>query len=246
MPLVNDGSAEYEWVQWWALKAGAEPESRAYINAVRDWRLVWRPARVLKLLVAESHVAEHPGDDRVRVAAAPFFAGVPDLFVRLVYCLGYGESWLCGPAPKKNGGTWQFWDIFGAIVGGLENRMPRVRRRADRSRRLSWKLDVLRQLKDRGIWLVDASVLGIYSPGGGRRFAGNMYREMIRDSYARFVWPCVKSEPLKQVWTIGRGVGEALRGLDGIDAARTISQPQDRDRDRYFSDLERMVSGLCA
>ena len=86
---------------------------------------------------------------------------------------------------------------------------------------------------------------GSHSSGSrGRRFAGGDYREMIRESYARFVWPDLANEPLTQVWTIGRGVGEALRGLDGIDHSRIISQPQDRDRDRYLSDLERMVNNL--
>jgi hypothetical protein len=113
--------------------------------------------------------------------------------------------------------------------------------------RLDWKIDTLNALMSRGIWLVDAAVVGFYAPGGGRPFTGSAYRQMLRDSFTRFVWPSVAREPLEQVWTIGRGVGNALAGLEGIDGARTISQPQDRNGQRYASDLRRIVrevSGL--
>lgn len=236
--LMNE---EYEWVKSCASRAGVEAESAAYLNAVRHWRQTWRPNRVTVLLVAESHVAEHPGDNETRVQTDHLPANVSDRFVRLVYCLGYGESWLCDPTPQKNGGTWQFWDLFGALVGGLDNKMPRVRRRPERPSRLAWKLATLDELKARGIWLVDASIVAFYAPGGRRPFRGPAYRDMLRYSFRRFVWPEVADEPLKQVWTIGRGVGEALEGIEGIDTSRIVSQPQDRDGARYFTDLERMV-----
>jgi hypothetical protein len=53
-------------------------------------------------------------------------------------------------------------------------------------------------------------------------------------------------EPLAQVWTIGRGVGEALKGLEGIDSSKIVSQAQDRDRNRYLDDLERIVTSMRA
>jgi hypothetical protein len=231
----------HEWAGAWASRAGVQVESAAYLNAVALWRNAWRPAKVKILLVAESHVAEHPGDDAVRINVNVLAANIPDRFVRLVYCLGYGEGWLCSPKPSKNGGTWQFWDLFGALAGESENQMPRARRRADRSSRLAWKIKTLDELKARGIWLVDAAIVGFYAPGGQRPFTGKAYREMVRDSFERFVWPSVASEPLQQVWTIGRGVGDALAGLDGIDSSRIISQPQDRDGQRYRADLNRLA-----
>jgi len=237
---------EDEWIKRWTARVGVDPESHAYLNAVRCWRQAWRPERVSTLLVAESHVAEHRDDDAVRVQADSLPTNMPDRFVRLVYCLGYGESWLCTGTPQKNGGTWQFWDLFGALVGGLDNKMPRAKRRADRKLRLDWKLRTLSELKARGVWLVDASVVGLYAPGGGRRVAGPEYRETVRDSFSRFVWPRVAGEPLAQVWTIGRGVGGALKGLEGIDSSKVVSQPQDHDRNRYLADLERMVTSVSS
>jgi hypothetical protein len=234
-------SEHHEWAEAWASRAGVQAESPLYLNAVALWRDLWRPPQVKILLVAESHVAEHPGDEAVRVNVSLLPANMPDRFVRLVYCLGYGEGWQCNPKPQKNGGTWQFWDLFGALAGGPEDQMPRARRQADRSLRLAWKIDTLNALSSRGIWLVDAAIVGFYAPGGGRPFTGRAYRQMLRESFTRFVWPSVAHEPLEQVWTIGRGVGDALAGLEGIDSSRTISQPQDRDGQRYAAGLRRLA-----
>ena len=158
LPTSATNDEEHDPVkQWPSPQLGVEAESDAYLGAVHDWRQAWRPERVSVLLVAESHVAEHRGDDEIRVETGSLPANMPDRFVRLVYCLGYGESWICNQAPHKSGGTWQFWDLFGALAGGLDNKMPRVRRRADRQLRLAWKLETLNALKIRGVWLVDAS-----------------------------------------------------------------------------------------
>ena len=237
-------SEQHEWAMSRTARAGVEAESLAYLSGVREWRQIWRPEQVRVLLVAESHVAEISGDNAVRVHTDALPVNMPEQFVRLVYCLGYGESWLCNPIPQENGGTWQFWDLFGAIVNGLDNKMPRLRGRTARQGRLDWKLKTLNELKARGIWLVDASIVGLYLSGGGRPFKGSTYRETIRESFRRFVWPQFANENLAQVWTIGRGVGEALKGLEGIDSSKVISQPQDRDGNRYLSDLERMVSSV--
>jgi hypothetical protein len=247
LPTSATSSEEQEQIKRWAMpRIGVGTESGAYLKAVRDWRRAWRPERVRVLLVAESHVAEHSGDDAVRVHTACQPANMPDRFVRLVYCLGYGESWICNPTPAKNGGTWQFWDLFGALAGGLSNKMPGVRRKADRQLRLAWKLETLNELRARGIWLVDASVVGLYSPGGRRLVTGRAYVEVVRESFSRFVWPEVADEPLEQVWAIGRGVGDALKGLEGIDSSKIVRQPQDREQSRRLADLERMVASVRA
>lgn len=95
-------------------------ESDAYLNAVEAWRSAWRPATVKVLLLAESHVAEAPGDSAVRVQA-PMAVRVkrtlPTTYVRLVYRLGYGDDRLCSPTPRTmNTGTRDFWDLFERIA----------------------------------------------------------------------------------------------------------------------------------
>jgi len=244
VPDIPEGTPLHEWARQWAIALEAQPESPEYLASVAAWRDAWRPARVRILLVAESHVAERPGDTDVRVHLS---FGIPETlpqtYCRLVYCLGYGEDWTCEPQPEKNPGTRQYWDIFGALTGGISNKQPR-KGGSSLVMRLNWKLDVLRQLRDSGVWLVDASVAGLYIPGGDRAAIGRAYDRMIRESYERFVWPNVCTEPIEQVWVIGRGVVCALKGCEGIDENRVISQPQDRDTGRYATDLARLVSAV--
>jgi len=106
---------------------------------------------------------------------------------------------------------------------------------------MAWKLDVLRKMVDFGIWLVDASVLAFYVPGGGRPFKGSSHTELLRESWTQFVWPSVANEPIEQVWVIGKGVFHALAGRPGIDSTRVISQPQTRDAEAYRRDVQRIT-----
>ena len=229
----------------------AAPESVDYLRAVHDWRHAFRPSRVRVLLVAESHVAAEPGDERISVKLPAEFKTCPDLFpvafCRLVYCLGYGESAVCSEAPVANGGTWQYWDLFGAIARVFEpmigEKMPR--RQASRVHdRLGWKLRVLDVLKEAGVWLEDASRHAIYSPSQGRLLSGRAYVESVRHDFVRSVWPGVAADEPEQVWVIGRAVASALAGLATVDPGRVVSQPQDRDSDRYRADVARLALGL--
>jgi len=238
------------WLIDWSKRLGLAPESTRYLSQVSRWRSAFRPTRIRTLLVAESHVAEQPDDVRVRVAIPESLIShkrLPNGFCRLVYCLGYGESKLCDPEPISNPGTWQFWDLLGAIASlvdmSLNARCPR-RREAGLEERLAWKCRVLSVLRDKGVWLVDASVLGLY--GKGRRLVrGSRYRQLVRESFEMFVWPeVVRDHP--DVWVIGQGVGKALSSLDMIAPTRVISQPQDRDVKRYRRELQRMAREIAS
>jgi hypothetical protein len=233
-----------EWAEATVQAVGGTPESPRYLATVAAWREAWRPPRVRTLLVAESHVQELPGDADARVVSVPGFPRVghplPRHYCRLVYCLGYGESTLCDPAPNRNTGTWQYWDILGQVARGIGCTQPRKASR-DTGGRLSWKLDTLRALQAAGVWLVDASIIALYSPGGRRLFAGGRYERTLRESWSRFVWPSVAPEPLEQIWVIGRGVGSALKDMPELRGARVISQPRDRNVVRYKTELATLV-----
>jgi hypothetical protein len=238
------------WASDWVLRMNLEPESAHYLSNVALWRNAFRPHRVRILLVAESHVAEQPGDVGVRVESPVSVAHgleLPDGFCRLVYCLGYGESEICHPKPTSNPGTWQFWDLFGAIAGVFDKSLrPRCPRRKESTleERLGWKHSVLCVLRDAGVWLADASVLGLYASGRPLP-RGVEYQQLIKESFQSFVWPDVAHDK-PVVWVVGRGVGEALSGLPMIDSTKVISQPQDRDAERYREDLLRMVRDVNA
>lgn len=224
---------------------GIKPESARYLSQVAQWRNAFRPSRVRTLLVAESHVAENSNDTSVRVAIPPSLNAntqLPNGFCRLVYCLGYGEPELCRPKPVPNPGTWQFWDLFGAIASGfdrnLDARLPR-RRELALEQRIAWKLHVLTVLREQGVWLVDASVLGLYSYGR-RLTRGKHYQQFLKESFEFFVWPDVADDG-PEVWVIGRCAARALLTLPMINPTHVISQPQDRDGPRYKRDVQRMV-----
>lgn len=232
----------HAWAGEWYARLGVRAESAAYLDAVAAWRAMWRPECVRVLLVAESHVGEHPGDEAVAVMPLEWAARrpLPGRYVRLIYCLGYGESEICSPKPVKNSGTPQFWNIFGQIAFG-EPQPPK--NRSTLRDRLGWKVSVLDELQRRGIWLQDASPLGVYL-GGGARLNSQYYKRLLQQGYNRYVWPMVASDDPHQVWVIGKGVASALSGLPGVDARRVISQPQDRDRTQHLDGLRRLCDAL--
>lgn len=83
--------------------------------------MFWRPTNVRVVLLAESHVFTGAPDLERRVVRLPGApSGIPTSFVRLVYCLGYGENDILDRriAEPPNAGTPQFWRIFASCVEG--------------------------------------------------------------------------------------------------------------------------------
>lgn len=143
-----------------------EPEKVA--RAVESHRWALRPARVRLGLIAESHVYTSADDLNRRVrrdALPPQLGHLPDTFVRLVYCLAYGESSLLSPPLQGgNSGTRDYWQIFGRIAHTLvDGAWPQpLSCQLSVDDRLRWKLETLRALQQRGAWLLDASLHAIY------------------------------------------------------------------------------------
>jgi hypothetical protein len=243
-----DTTDEVSFVRWWWEKRGPiVQDSPCYIHAVRAWREAFRPRRVRVLLVAESHVAQAPEDERVRVSVSEDLLAnirkecalshplvLPDRFVRLVYCVGYGCNSVCTPRPPKNRGTKDFWEIFDKLAAGhrfLTNGTPDI---------VSHRIRVLEALRDFGIWLMDASVVAFYHSGGKiSLFNAKMHRQIVRASFESFVWPAVKDDKPDQVWIIGKTIGKALQGCEGTSSAKIIHAPTwGTHRDAYEKDLE--------
>lgn len=232
-----------DWARSWAKALGTRCESADYLARIEAWRQHWRPSRVRFLLVAESHVAEVPDDLDAQVVL-PGLAS-PAGYCRLVYCLGYGESEVCTPRPRRNTGTWQYWDLLGQVAGGLGNTQPR-KAGSSLDARLQWKLDALATLQRRGIWLVDAAAVALYAPGGRRTCSGSTMSRLIRESWERFVWPTLSEEPIARTWIVGRGVRRALDRRPELAHSGLISQPQDRNVARYRQELAELVADAAA
>lgn len=252
-PQATRTSTDREkWIKAWFDGLEIRPESLEYLDRVVQWRLAWRPHRVRILLVAESHVAEQDGDIDCNVELPEGLApnlSLPKGFCRLVYCLGYGEKAICYPTlPDNNQGTWQFWDLLGSIGAvfdsSISSKMPRkANSNSSLATRIQWKISLLNILADAGVWLEDASVIGIYR-SGKRMVSGKRYDQIVRESFKNFVWPGVVKDNPVQVWVIGRSVGNALIELPMIYPDRIISQPGDHNASRYQADVERLVRGV--
>ena len=230
----------------WEIRGPLVQDSEDYLKAISSWREAWRPERIRVLLVAESHVAEASGDSHacVRVPQAVLEAtgvsGLPDTYARLVYCLGYGLDSVCDPIPEfPNPGT-VFWEIFERLASGHPLLMDGAQPRSPVHRRIL----VLQALRERGIWLVDASVVALYHPSGIKLFGPSMRKTIIQQSYQQFVWPSVEADKPEAIWVIGKEVGKALRKRPEIDQVHVISQPGDRRREEYQNGLARMTESI--
>lgn len=138
----------------------------------------WRPDEVKVILLAESHA--HTGKDRA-LNGPKFDSSLlkdvydgPCDFISLVYCLAYGENESLIPAikDKTNKGTTQFWTLFAAIARGVDHVAPSRTKKEFASpfaadvlkggglsvvERLRAKVNILQDLKRRGIWLLDGT-----------------------------------------------------------------------------------------
>jgi hypothetical protein len=216
-----------EWARGWFERLNAPGESEEYLTGVEQWRSAWKPHDIKALLVAESHVAQADGDDRVKVRTDPALSvrpALPNVYVRLVYCLGYGNDEVCYPRPPGNNrGTDDFWEIFERIA-------PSGKRHAGQplsAHRTARRIATLERLAERGIWLEDASPIGLYLPGGQRLTNDELTRAVIAQEgwSGPYVWPKFAADPPEHIWVIGRTVSDALRGMDGMARSQRVMQP---------------------
>ncbi len=192
--------------------------------AVERHRWAWQPAEASVVLIAESHVFTSPDDLALSVRQELIPPGVrntPDEFVRLIYCLGYGEDELLSGVPKvRNAGTLGFWSYFGRLAGtGIYPRASTL------ATRLAWKAQTLEALCTRGVWLLDASVHAFYSPGGVRLSAqlGKALHNTWWNYYGH--WLVEQLPPSVRLWAIGKGVHDQLID-ERVPLSGFIYQPQ--------------------
>ena len=91
---------------------GPEFEAVDVLRQAEEHRAYWRPSGMRVILPAESHVYTDSEDLALRLKTPPgWLSDLPKGFVRLVYCLGYGESTLQERPVLRSryGGTPQFW-----------------------------------------------------------------------------------------------------------------------------------------
>ena len=201
------------------------------MKEVERYRNYWKPAEVTTLLLAESHVHTSP-DDFSRFWK---YEGLRGHFVRFVYCLGYGEDNLFRDPPKKNAGTRPFWEIlycclhpargnrdFGDLLkSGTRGWDQRVRN----------KVMLLESLKEKGVWLLDASPVAINTFDSKTKIA------LIKEAWKIRTGSLVRrlaDEGLQRVGIVGRTVNRAI----GLDLAQLGFQPEIFDQPGYHMTAE--------
>jgi hypothetical protein len=222
-----------------------EPEPLEAILAVGEHRWFWRPDRVKFVLLAESHVYTDADDLRCKIKRAELpktAQDAPDQFVRFVYCLGYGNDRILNVSPRqKNSGTDEYWELLGVCAGTLTKK--------DNS--LAWKVKTLDMLKEKGIWLVDASIHACMDPRRdvqwrniGSRFKDTLYKDLINLSW-RYVRPTI--EESKEIWYIGSTLKGVLKDKI-LDGTKSIPQPAGRrnpvTRKEYDKQLPKLIAAI--
>jgi len=227
----------------------AEPLSVATV--VENHRRYWRPKSVHTVLLAESHVYTNPNECvamRGRTLIHP--CDTPESFVRLVYCLGYGEPDYVGRSVAPNSGTWQYWKIFSSCVTPPSNEsfapLLKTRNRTYASR-IKAKVALLERLRSRGVWLVDASILALYRPGGART-GRRVCEHVLACCWDNYIGHVLQECRPRSIIVIGHNVARALTGrLDEITRGHhtVVSQPQAHVRSEEGRGIHETYFRVC-
>ncbi len=158
---------------------GQDCESFGSVRVAAEYYQYWRPTKPKVILLAESHVStpqELSCDGPVFDKSLLDGYDGPQDFCSLVYCLAYGENAalkeransLISVPRKDNAGTWQFWNLFSACISSPDQDPSSYGKDIQKSsklphaERIQKKFQILKQMKEKGIWLIDASIIGWY------------------------------------------------------------------------------------
>ncbi len=190
---------------------GEHTEPWESVRLVETYRRYFKPEKVRVVLLAESHVYTTDDDRKISIPAVPELPGYPTEYAKFVYCVAYGERQLTGNAlhPKRDG-TPQFWKILYSCANRASCRddFRPVLRQPDPRQRWRNKITVLKQLKAKGIWLVDTSIVALYRDG---RKCPNMLAA-LQQSWRSYTRGVVATSAPEHVICIGKGVASQVEG----------------------------------
>ena len=211
---------------------GNNAEPLETVRLVETYRRYWKPETVRVVLLAESHVFTSDGDRRIAIPPIDDLPGYPRQYARFVYCLGLGERDLTNdPHHPIRDGTPQFWKVLYACdnrIENLEDFRP-VQRWTSFPQRLRNKIHLLKNLRAKGIWLVDASIVAVY--GNGLNVSGRSRTEVLRKSWESYTKQVVTSANPERVICVGKGVARVVENdLQALFPGRyeVIPQPNAR------------------
>lgn len=186
-------------------------ESLETVKLIHDIRYFWKPEKVKTLLLAESHVFTPESDIQISFTdvfnAYADLQGYPNQFANFVYCLGYGEKGILSTKPtSKNGGTWQFWQLFNATCEHKYKVLAKSEK--DVMLRIKEKIALLTEMKNKGIWLLDCSFLAVYN--GGSKPSKKEMGKILAYSFNNYCLPIIQEEKPEKVIVIGKTVYDII------------------------------------
>ena len=219
---------------------GFHPEPIGAIRAVDEHRQYWKPRRVRVLLLAESHVYTDE-DVSLNYANQGTRAVPPAPFVRLVYCLAYGEKSLLRATVENNRGTWQFWKILRECTDKPNARILKKEEPNDRLR-IQYKIEVLTTLRSSGVWLQDASIVALYRKG--TKPSKRVREQIVSQCWGDYILPTINHDRPQTVVAIGEHVFQILKRQSSGDVISDyIKQPQGcRKKGEFDSELKKLRS----
>ena len=186
---------------------GNNAEPLESVLLVEEYRRYLKPETVRIVLLAESHVFTSDEDRRITIPPIDDMPGYLTQYARFVYCLGCGERDLTNDLnhPRRDG-TPQFWKVLYACDNRIRNPedFRPVQRRTTFPQRLKNKIALLKKLRAKGIWLVDASVVAVY--GGGINISSSSRAEVLRKSWESYTRQVVTSANPERVICVGKGM----------------------------------------
>lgn len=241
----------YETIQQ-NIARGMRVDSLEVVKQVEEYRQFWKPEETNVVLLAESHVYTNQEDFEVKLDRFVLHRLLPDYptrFVRFVYCLGYGEKeLLTRRIGRRNYGTPQYWKIFSSSVAESENNLGfnEVLKTRTQSfiRRLHNKVDVLRKMRQKGVWLLDASIVGLY--GSGKK-THRMIEKILGICWKNHIADTILEVDPNHIIVVGKGVGSMLRSeLQKLVIPFTvIPQPQARGPSEWQLENFKKYQRIC-
>jgi hypothetical protein len=215
---------------------GEKIEPFEAVELVEQYRQYWRPDKVCVVLLAESHVQTSSEDMEIRLPSIDELPGYPTRYAKFVYCLAYGEKHLTrhGQHPPRDG-TPQFWKIFFACANQVEANedFAPIQSKTAFPERIANKIALLKGLRNRGVWLVDASISALYH--GGEKPTWDKIEQAIRISWSGYTYNVVRECQPEHVIVIGKGVGRVVgASLERLTGGRYTIFPQPNARGYDF------------
>jgi len=210
------------------------PEPFTVVQTAEAHRNFWKPEKVKLLLLAESHVYASAEDNAVNVCIdALDQLGCPNEFIKLVYCLGYGDNRVLSKPILKNPGTPQYWELFKTFAKAFA---PEFNNFDDSD--YTGKIAILQSLKENGIWLLDSCPIALYrydTNGTEIKKVMSNYNNILKLSWQMYSRNELYSSHPEQIIVIGRMVWKALRH-DLPKGTDWVYQPNAPRDDEYYQD----------